>query len=85
MQMNKLTIKNKYLIPKIDFVFDKLKGASLFSKINLRSCFYLWVRDSDIPKVESRTRHGYYEFVVMSFILINDLTTLMNLINMIFK
>ena len=67
-QLKKVTIKNKYPIPKIDDLFDQLKGDSHFSKIDFRSGYHhLRVRDSDIPKTTFKTRYGHYEFIVMSF------------------
>ena len=67
-QLNKVKIKNKYPIPRIDDLFDNLQGASHFSKIDLRLGYdQLRVRDTDILKTGFRTRYGHYEFVVMSF------------------
>ena len=58
-QINNVTVKNKYLLPRIEDLFDQLKDASVFSKIDLRSGYYqLWVKDVDVPKTTFRTRYG---------------------------
>ncbi|GJY68002.1 putative reverse transcriptase domain-containing protein [Tanacetum coccineum] len=62
-ELNKLTVKNRYPLPRIDDFFDQLQGSSIYSKINLRSGYHqLRVREQDIPKTEFRTRYGHYEF-----------------------
>ncbi|GJU99328.1 putative reverse transcriptase domain-containing protein [Tanacetum coccineum] len=67
-ELNKLTVKNRYPLPRIDDLFDQLQGSSVYSKIDLRSGYHqLRVRDEDIPKTAFRTRYGHYEFQVMPF------------------
>ncbi|KAL0554213.1 hypothetical protein IC582_008130 [Cucumis melo] len=84
-QLNKVTIHNKYPLPHIDDLSDQLRGASLFSKIDLRSGYHkLKVRESDIPKTTFRTRYRFYEFVVIPFSLTNMLAVFMDVMNRIF-
>ncbi|WMV41056.1 hypothetical protein MTR67_034441 [Solanum verrucosum] len=85
-QLNKVTIKNKYPIPRIDDLFDQLQGASHFSKIDLKCGYHqLRVRDIDIPKIAFRTWYGHYEFVFISFGLTNTPAAFMDLMNRVFK
>jgi hypothetical protein len=83
--LNAVTIKNKYPLPRIDVLFDQLVGAKVFSKIDLRSGYHqIKIRASDIPKTAFSTRYGLYEYLVMSFELINASAYLMYLMNSVF-
>jgi hypothetical protein len=83
--LNEFTIKNKYLLPRIEDLFDYLRGDSVFSKIDLRSGYHqLRIRPSDIPKTAFITKYGLYEFMVMSFGLTNAPTYFMYLMNSVF-
>ncbi|GJZ45685.1 putative reverse transcriptase domain-containing protein [Tanacetum coccineum] len=81
-ELNKLMVKNRYSLPRIDDLFDQLQGSSVYSKIDLRSGYHqLRIREEDIPKTAFRTRYGHYEFQVMPFGLTNALAVFMDLIN----
>ena len=85
-QINKVIVQNKYPLPRIKDLFDQLKGAGVFSKIDLRSGYYqLRVKEVDVLKTAFRTRHGHYEFLVMQFGLTNASIVFMDLMNKVFR
>nr|GEW19303.1 putative reverse transcriptase domain-containing protein [Tanacetum cinerariifolium] len=85
-ELNKLTAKNRYPLPRIDNLFDQLQGSSVYSKIDLRSGYHqLRVREEDIPKTAFRTRYGYHEFEVMPFGLTNAPAVFMDIMNRVCK
>nr|GEV79325.1 putative reverse transcriptase domain-containing protein [Tanacetum cinerariifolium] len=85
-ELNKLTVKNHYPLPRINDLFDQLQGSSVYSKIDLRSGYHqLRVRKEDIPMTAFRTRYGHYEFQVMPFGLTNAPAVFMDLMNHVCK
>ena len=85
-QLNRVTIKNRYPLPRIGDLFYQLRGAQIYSKIDLYTGYHqLRVREVDITKKAFRTRYGHFEFTVMSFGLMNAPTTFMDLMHRVFQ
>ncbi|GKE02408.1 putative reverse transcriptase domain-containing protein, partial [Tanacetum coccineum] len=85
-ELNKLTFKNRYPLPRIDDLFNQLQGSSVYSKIDLRSGYHqLCIKEEDIPITAFRTRYGHFEFQVMPFGLTNTPVVFMNLMNQVCK
>ncbi|GJS46857.1 putative reverse transcriptase domain-containing protein [Tanacetum coccineum] len=85
-ELNKLTVKNRYPLPRIDDLFDQLQGSSIYSKIDLRSGYHqLCIKEEDILITAFRTRYGHFEFQVMSFGLTNASAVFMDLMNRVCK
>ena len=81
-----VTIKNRYSLPRIDDLFDQLRGARVYSKIDLCTGYHqLRVREADIPKTAFKKRYGHFEFTVMPFVLTNASATFMDLMNRVFQ
>ena len=84
--MDKVTVKNRYPLPTIDDLFDRLKGTRFYSKIDLRNGYHqLKVRETDILKTTFRTRYGHFEFTMMPFGLTNALVAFMDLMHRVFQ
>ena len=85
-QLNRVMIKNRYPLPRIDDLFDQLRGARVYSKIDLRTGYHqLRVRETDIPKTAFRKRYGHFEFTVMPFGLTNAPAAFMDLMQRVFQ
>ena len=84
--VNKVAINNRYPLPRIDDLFDQLRGVQVYSKIDLRMSYHQFrVREADIPKTVFRTRYRHFEFIVMPFGLTNASAALWDLMHRVFQ
>ena len=84
--LNKITVKNRYPLPRMDDLFDRLQGAALFTKIDLTQGYHqIRVAEADVPKTAFRTHYGHFEFLVMPFGLCNAPASFMTLMNSILR
>ena len=85
-QLNRVTINNRYPLPRIDDLFDQLRGVRVYSKIDLRTGYHqMRVRETDIPKIAFKMRYGHFEFTVMPFGLTNAPAAFMDLMHRVFQ
>ena len=85
-QLNRVTMKNRYPLPRIDDLFDQLRGARVYSKIDFRTSYHqLRVKETDIPKIAFRTCYGHFEFTMMPFGLTNVPAAFMDLMHRVFQ
>ena len=85
-QLNRVTIRNQYPLPRIDELFNQLQGSRVYSKIDLRLGYHrLRVQESDVPKTAFRKRYRHCEFLVMTFGLTNAPAVFMDLMNRVFQ
>jgi len=85
-ELNKVTIKNRYPLPRIDDLFNRLQGSCIFSKIDLRSGYHqLKIKSKDVSKSAFRIRYGHFEFLAMLFGLTNTPAAFMDLMNRVFQ
>jgi hypothetical protein len=85
-QLNKATIKSQYSLSRIDNMFDQMKGAMVFSKINLQTMYHqLWIKEEDVPNTTFKLRFGHYDFTILPFGLTNALGVYMSLMNEVFR
>ena len=85
-QLNRVMIQNQYILPRTDDLFDQLRGARVYFKVDLRTSYHqLRVRETDIPKTAYRTRYGHFEFTVMTFGLTNAPAAFLDLMHRVFQ
>ena len=86
MALNNIALKNRFPLPRVDVLLDRLQGACYFSKINLRSGYYqVPIAPADVPKTAFKTRYGHFEYLVMPFGLTNAPATFMSLMHQVFS